>query len=249
MSSESQPEVSGAPTKPERKKSKLPQEITLYSYAKIFFLWPVVVAGVISFLVNLVFPGIPQWIHGCFWLLAMTVSTLTLGEDIPRNVAVIIGLVVVVLVMGLVILSLLNVSLGWLGTFFVSLKPDTMPKVFFDYALVVALIASFSFFVGRLDRQWRISSNQWEHISYQRVDRTIAHGSKSVRAEYPDVFEKWLLGAGDIVISDPTGKIEIERITGIPNLAKRWDILEDFLEEIRVRNIRPGLEEGASEEG
>lgn len=225
-------------------RAKLPEEIRIVSYPPLLYFWPVIVVSGVCGLLDAVGLHAPVG-YGAAFLAAFLLSAAAMGVDIPRNVAVIITLTIAVIGLLLWIFGIYSLPLAWLWEGIVWLMPRFEVHTGLGIAVFGGILYVIMLLCARLDSRWEINPNQFEHIKWGRSDRSITHGAKAVRCDFRDVLELLLgVGGGDLVIYDANGTTELERIGNIPFLMWRKEIILEYLEEVRVRGIRPGLPEG-----
>jgi hypothetical protein len=91
-------------------------------------------------------------------------------------------------------------------------------------AVPFAIMLVHSYF----DDRWRITHNEFEHYSFGRMNDSLGRGAKTIRTEFPDVFELLLGMAGTLIVYNATGTKELRRIPHImflPVVRKRLNVI------------------------
>ncbi len=168
------------------------------------------------------------WIY--LWVAAIVL--LTLGVDIDRNKAVFwVILVAAVYVLGLWLHDVKGFTLfGEIYRWFAGL--DLQYDRGFGLALSIILLVPYAVMLlwARLNDRWRITHNEFEHYAFGKMNDSLGRGAKTIRTEFPDVFELLLGLAGTLIVYNATGTRELRRIPHImflPMIRRRLDkILE-----------------------
>ncbi len=96
---------------------------------------------------------------------------------------------------------------------------------------------------GRLNDYWRITHNEFEHYSFGRVDDALGRGAKTIRTEFPDMFELLLGLAGTLIVFNATGTQELRRIQHVMFLPFVRRRLNQVLERVAVDVVQTMEEE------
>ena len=172
---------------------------------------------------------------GWVYIVALFLVLMTIGVDVERNYAVFWAVVLALIWLACWLLAEKNIPVfSHVYHFFTDLD------VRYDRAL--GLVVSIFLFVpyavmlgwAQLNSRWRITHNEFEHLSWGRADDSLARGAKRVRITYPDLFEFLLLGAGTIIVYSATGRTELRRIYNVPLLFLRRGRITQVLETTRV---------------
>jgi hypothetical protein len=114
-------------------------------------------------------------------------------------------------------------------------------------ALVVSILLSVPYALmliwGRFNDYWRITHNEFEHYSLGRMDDSLGRGAKTMRTEFPDMFELILGLAGTLIVRDASGQREIRRIQHVMFLPFVRRKLNKVLEQMAVTTLPGALEE------
>jgi len=213
-------------------------EITLYSYPKFVYLWPVILAGLVFW-----WPiGYYQWVSettlGWLYLAAMMTVFLTTCVDLNRVTSLLwLSLVAIItLTYFLVSVTVGETFLDAIGRFFASLTPP-YPT---EWALAFSIIALIPYVImvigARINNRWLIGHNKFEHRTLFGKDDSLARGAKRVKASYPDLLELLLLGSGTLTIYSAQGKgdIVLAEIHNVPGLIVRMGRIDRILESTQV---------------
>lgn len=169
---------------------------------------------------------------GWIYLWVAVLVLLTLGVDVDRNKAVFFFvLIAAIYLLGLWLQDVKNFTLfGDIYRWFASL--DVRYSRTFGFALSVILTVPFvlMLFWARLNDRWRITHNEFEHYSFGKMNDSLGRGAKTIRTDFPDVFELLLGLAGTLIVFNATGTRELRRIPHVmflPIVRRRLDkILE-----------------------
>ena len=82
---------------------------------------------------------------------------------------------------------------------------------------------------SRLQHKWKITPNEFEHISFGRSDDSLARGAKRVRCKYPDLLELILCGAGTLEVYSSTGRTKLKSIPNVPLLPLKRRAIDRIL--------------------
>lgn len=161
-------------------------------------------------------PYVSGWLEGLGWAYILTALLvfLTLGVDIGRNYAAFWVLLVVLIIVGGMWLSDTR-GITILGDIYRGFDAlDVQYNRSFALAMSIALTIPYAvmLFWARLNDRWRITHNEFEHYSFGRSDDSLGRGAKSIRTEFPDVFELLLGLAGTLIVYNATGSRELRRI-------------------------------------
>lgn len=192
--------------RPARSRTPDVHEVRFISYPKLFFTWPLILAG-------FVFYPIAAWagaesatpeVLGWLWISLLLLVVLTLGVDVDRNQAI-FWLVLFAL---LVSLGLFSNARTWLQSLGVRYNQH------FGLAISLVLLVPFilTMFWARINDAWRITHNEFEHYSFGKMDDSLGRGAKTIRTSFPDVFELLLGLAGTLVVFNANGQRELRRI-------------------------------------
>lgn len=172
-----------------------------------------------------------EWI-GWLYLWTIVLVVLTLGIDVDRNrAAFFIVLLGGSYVLGLWLRDVQGFTFfGQLYTWFAAL--DVQYNRTFGFALSVILLVPYTVMLlwARLNDYWRITHNEFEHYSFGKMNDSLGRGAKTIRTDYPDVFELLLGLAGTLIVFNASGTRELRRIPHVmflPLIRKQLDkILE-----------------------
>ena len=169
---------------------------------------------------------------GWIYLWIVVVVALTLGLDVGRNQFIFwIVVFALIWVLGLWLRDNKGFTLfgdiyrwfEWLGVQY---------NRGFGLSLSLILLAPYVIMLlaARLNDQWRITHNEFEHYSFGKMDDSLGRGAKTIRTSFPDVLELLLGGAGTLIVFNATGTRELRRIPHVmflPLVRKRLNkILE-----------------------
>lgn len=188
-------------------------EIKFVAYPKLFFIWPLLLAGFLFYPFANKLNDFGLETLGWIYVIIILLVVLTLAVDVNRNVA--IFLVVVGIAFWLLGEFLENKGFTIVGNIYAwlnSLDVRYEPKL----GLAISIVLSLPFLVlliyAHVDDRWRITHNEFEHYSLGRMDDSLGRGAKTTRTAFPDVFEMLLGLAGTLIVYNATGTKELRRI-------------------------------------
>jgi len=175
------------------------------------FVWPVIAAGLLFWL----FPWeAAQPYLGWAYLLIWTFVVLTLGVDVGRDQAAFwVVLLLLIGAGGALINAWFQIPvLGQIYGFFggLGVRYDRGLGLGMSVVLLIPFIIMIVW--ARFNDRWRITHNEFEHYRFGRATESLGRGAKTIRIEYPDVFEMVLGLAGTLIVYSATGRQELRRI-------------------------------------
>ena len=193
--------------------------VTFVAYPKLFFVWPLIVAGYLFYFIGsgMEEGGTGLEVLGWTYITVIGFVLLTLGIDVTRNQAIVWAVLILALWVGGLYLQdvqglpLLSDIYGWLAGLDAAYDPG------FGLALSIVMTVPFLVMLGHsyLDDRWRITHNEFEHYSFGRMNDSLGRGAKTIRTEFPDVFELLLGMSGTLIVFNATGTKELRRIPHI----------------------------------
>ena len=208
--------------------------VVFHAYPKLIFCWPLIFAGYVFYFLPAAWAtGTPV---GWLYLATAFLVLLTMGVDVERNYAVVwIVLIAAFYILGLWLRDTQHFTLfGDVYRRFAAMDVRYNP----DLGLVLSIFLSVPYAVmlvwARVQDKWRITHNEFEHLSWGRTDDSLARGAKRVRTSYPDVFELLLCGAGTLIIYAANGDTELRRIEHVPMLPALRGKITQLLESTAV---------------
>jgi hypothetical protein len=216
----------------------VPREVVFYSYPKLVYAWPVLLAGYVFYWLPT--GGMIGAIAGWVYLFLMLCVLMTLAIDLERNYAFVWTLIVLLLITvgGLVSTQFAIPVFAGLFTFLWALGTEYNR----GFGLALSLMMSGPWLVMllwvRLNHRWRITHNEFEHYAWGRADDSLARGAKRVRSTYPDLLEFLIgLGAGTLIVYSATGRTELRRIPNVLLLPRVRRKINHLLESQQVTTV------------
>lgn len=212
-------------------------EVRFIAYPKLLFIWPLIVVGI-------VFYPLAGWFEptggemnagalealGWVYLLLTVIVLMTLGVDVTRNQAIIWAVVIAALWIGGRYLEDVK-GLTILGNIYAWFNSLDL-RYHRGYGLAASAVLAVPFAImlvhSYFDDRWRITHNEFEHYSFGRMNDSLGRGAKTIRTEFPDVFELLLGMAGTLIVYNATGTKELRRIPHImflPVVRKRLNVI------------------------
>ncbi len=209
-------------------RQKYESMVEFHAYPKLIFAWPVIVIGPLLWLLGWI--GVSQEILAWVFIVVSFIVVLAMGVDLERNHAF----------MWFLFLGMLSFLGMWLHErkiftdlhilkFLRELDLAMDPKVSLIISAFLCVPYAVMYLWTRIQHKWRFSATEFEHISFGKQEFSISRGAKSIRCEYPDLFEMILCCAGSVVIYDAHGKHVLQRIENVPMLPFVKDRLDDIL--------------------
>ncbi len=150
------------------------------------------------------------WIYIFITLLVL----LTLGVDVDRNQAVFwVVLFGLFWILGLWLRDVKGITVfGNIYNWFDGLNVQYNRNLGISLSIVMLVPYLLMIFWARLNSQWRITHNEFEHYSFGKMDDSLGRGAKTIRSTFPDVFEMLLGMAGTLIVYNASGQQELRRI-------------------------------------
>ena len=222
-----------------------PHEVSFVAYPKFFFVWPLILLGFLFYV-------LAGWLNedalevlGWVYLVVLALVLMTLGVDVNRNQAIIWAVVIGALWIGGKYLEKVQgiTILGDIYRWFNSL--DVQYNRAFGLATSVVLLVPFAamMVLSRLDSRWRITHNEFEHYAFGRMSDSLGRGAKTIRTDFPDVFELLFGLAGTLIVYNATGTKELRRIPHIMFLPMVRKKLNRILETTSITSAQMEEEE------
>jgi hypothetical protein len=153
-------------------------------------------------------------ILGWIYIWATVLVLLTLGIDVDRNMAAFwILLVVAVYILGMWLHDVKGFTLfGDIYRWFAGLNVQYDRRL--GLVLSILLLVPYVLMLGwaRINDRWRITHNEFEHYTFGKMNDSLGRGAKTIRTDFPDVFELLLGLAGTLIVYNASGTRELRRI-------------------------------------
>lgn len=216
-------------------KAKRLSEITVYSYPKLVYVWPIIALGYVF-----LFSPSWDWVNSStiawIYLGVMVTVFLTVCIDLDRIASLLWLSLIIIITLGYTVIRLYfgATFLDDIGRWFASLSPDYPAQ--FCYVIGILLTIPYVIMIigTRANNPWDISHNQIEHRSFLGKDDVHARGAKRVKVTYPDMLELLLLGSGTLTVYTAQGNHIIAEIRNIPLLIFRMGRIDRILEALEV---------------
>src|SRR3989339_127155 len=207
-----------------------PKSVTFYYYPKFIFAWPLIVAGVLFWLLYFAIGSKADTTLGWIYQSILIIVVATLGIDLRFRHMLVCLVLVLLLVVSLVALNLAGVDI-YTGPF-VILK---LCNPYFDAggALFVSIVLAILYIL----MYWWVHLFQKVHIDeggevivsiYGESDITFLADNRVVNVDFPDVLERIMVpGTGALIITDRmSGKtLRLENIPRLASLQKQMEHL------------------------
>ncbi len=227
-------------------------QVTFVAFPKLFFVWPLIVVGFLFYFVAAgMEPGgggleVLGWLYIGLILLVL----LTLGVDVTRNQAIVWGVLILAIWIGGQYLqdvkgiTIVGDLYRWLNGL------DAEYNRGFGLAVSLMLLVPFIVMLihSYMDDRWRITHNEFEHYSFGRMNDSLGRGAKTIRTEFPDIFELLLGMSGTLIVFNATGTKELRRIPHIMFLPFVRTRLNKILERTAITAAMAEAEEDDDDE-
>lgn len=248
--------AAGASAAARHAREKALHEINFVTYPKLLFIWPLVLAGFVFYPLAYPEQGAPaasvattgaaqapsaasqpllQVSHrlevlGWVYLWVVVVVLLTLGVDVDRNMAVFWVVVVVGLyVLGLWLRDVHGFTLfGNIYRWFAGLDVQYDRKLGLATSIVLTVPYVLMLLWAHINDRWRITHNEFEHYTFGKMNDSLGRGAKTIRTDFPDVFELLLGLAGTLIVYNASGTKELRRIPHVmflPFIRRRLNVI------------------------
>lgn len=189
-------------------------EVTFITYPKLLFIWPLLLAGFVFYPIAGYLNEHALSTMGWAYLFIAVLVIMALGVDVNRNQAAFwVVLIFGVWILGLWLRDVKGITVfGNIYNFFASINAKYDRG--FGLALSLILLVPYVIMIAwaRINDRWRITHNEFEHYSFGKMDDALGRGSKTIRADFPDVFEMILGMAGTLIVYNANGNQELRRI-------------------------------------
>lgn len=224
-----------------------PHEVRFISYPKLLFIWPLILMGYLLYPFTGGAPSTGPSTAAWLYIWALILVIMAIGVDVGRNAAVFwLVLIGGVYFLGLWLRDVQGITVfGDIYKFFRGLNVQYDRSL--GLALSILLTIPYLIMVGWawVNDRWRITHNEVEHYSMGRMDDSLGRGAKTIRSEFPDVFELILGMCGTLIIFDSTGTRELRRIPHVMFLPFVRDKLAKILERTAVTETTAGDDDDA----
>ena len=185
------------------------------------------------------------WVY--LWIIVLVL--LTLGVDVERNMATFwVVLVVALYVLGLWLRDVHGFTVfGNIYRWFAGLDVQYDRRL--GLAVSIVLLVPFVLMVlwACINDRWRITHNEFEHYTFGKMNDSLGRGAKTIRTDFPDVFELLLGLAGTLIVYNASGTKELRRIPHVMFLPFRRRRLNQILETTAVTAAQTEEEEDDDE--
>lgn len=201
-------------------------EVTFTAYPKYLFVWPVILAGFLFYPLALGLNEGALEVLGWVYITIVSLVFVSQGIDVNRNQAIFWGVLIFALwILGLYLDQVKNIPvfgsiLGWLGN--INVQYNGAMGVALSIVLTIPYLIMIVY--AKLNDRWRITHNEFEHYAFGKQDDSLGRGAKTIRTEFPDVFEMLFGMAGTLIVYNASGNQELRRIPHVlflPMIRKR----------------------------
>ena len=203
--------------------------VTIRSYPKTIFLWPLLLVSFVLWLLQLLYPD-PVSIFGFIWMGTFFVNVFILAFDFSSAKFFVLIMVVVVVILLFIFLILPNVSITFPGGEDFNFG---ITAIFYAWiALLLLLLWGLTWLSTRFD-YYKIERNEIYHKSgiFSSAER-LPTKSLRIKKEIPDVFEFFLLRSGRITLLPGHG--DVIPLNNVLNINKKEDQIDWLLSHISI---------------
>ncbi|MDD5026192.1 MAG: hypothetical protein PHH13_02325 [Candidatus Peribacteraceae bacterium] len=206
-------------------KSDFPQSITFYHYPKMLYMWPLIVAGVLFWVLYFALGPKADTPLGWLYQSILIIVVVTLGIDLRFRHMLVCLVVAMLLIVSLVTLNLAGVDI-YTGPFSVLklCKPYFDAGGAFFTSIILAILYVLMYVWVHFFRKVKISEGIVTVSIYGESDITFLADSRVINVDFPDVLKR-LLGpdAGTVTITDTKSgrSVTLQNIPFLSSLKKR----------------------------
>ncbi|MFW9876736.1 MAG: hypothetical protein ACFFG0_26880 [Candidatus Thorarchaeota archaeon] len=212
------------------KPAKHPTEIYLRSYPKVIFFWPLLVTSLILWLIQALSGEEPVSVLGNIWFIVFFTNLFVIAFDFSSTKFFVLILAIVIVLLLVVFLVLPNFTVDFTS---IELDIGLTWQFYMVMSIILALILGIIMISTRFE-YYKIERNEIIHKSgiFSSAER---YPVKSLRfkKEIPDVFEFFLLRAGQFTIL-PGRVDEVMILPTVLNVNKKEKQLDWLLSHVSV---------------
>ena len=226
--------------------SRTEPRVSLWSFPKAIFAWPLAACGLVVIGADLVGAGGAWggWLQLTCTLLVL--FALALDADAAGSaVLILLGGLSGFFALWLRLVSDVDLfSLSWQAL--ARMIPGASVEVAYLSLSAGAFLILYAVLRAAYDGRWQITPNEFQRIVTLRRRESHARGATTVQAEFPDLLE-WLLGggAGTLTIRDPRTRRVMDRIPHVFFLASKINRINRLLELREVLHTDNGGDDGS----
>jgi hypothetical protein len=216
--------------KKEETKKKGIQEVTLRSYSKVIFFYPLFFASLVLWILQFIY-GDPIALFGFIWMIFFAANLFVVAFDFGSTKFFILLLAIVIIALLVIFLVLPNVEISGLpapGEFNIE-----MTSMFYLIVTVILGFILLLIIIAAHLNYWKIERNEIYHKTGLLADANrYPVRDLRIKKEITDVFEFLVLRAGSITLY--TGKGEDFRLPTVPNVNNKIEDLNYLLSHVKV---------------
>jgi len=201
--------------------------VTLRSYPKVIFLWPLLLVSFVLFLLQLLDPGAEiEAIYGLIWMITFFVNLFILALDFSSAKFFVLVVIVIIFILLFVFFIMPYLGTWAIINFFITWQFYGM------IALILAILWGLTWIATRFD-YYKIERNEIYHKTgiFTSAER-LPTKSLRIKKEIPDVFEFFLLRAGRITLLPGHG--DVIPLPNILNINKKEKQIDWLLSHISI---------------
>lgn len=213
------PAPAAQPARPARKREKIVERVIVRSLPEVVFLYPTMIAAALASLMTS-----QDWGSASLWgnvfLIVFGINLIVVAFDFPRTTSLTFFFLIIAIILGAIMLNDRREFLPSLRNQTHKLHPAADPQFYFIIAAILAFIMVVVFIIHTWFDYWEVSSNELihHHGVLGSLERLPSPGIK-LDKEITDVFEYFLLGAGQLVIT-PSGEGRPIVLKNVPRIER-----------------------------
>ncbi len=209
------------------KKTKTVTEIKLRSYPKVIFLYPLLIASFVLWIIQFALGEPESWL-GNIWMIIFFINLFIMAFDFSSTKFFLLILAVVIII--LLLIFLLPGGLLPAGAFDFNL--GLTAEFYFISTIVLTFILGLVLLSAQFD-YWKIERNEIYHKAgiFTSAER-IPTKSLRIKKEIPDVFEFFILRAGSITLMPGHG--DVIPLNTVLNVNKKSEQIDWLLSHISM---------------
>ncbi len=209
------------------KKTKSVTEIKLRSYPKVIFLYPLLIASFVLWIIQFALTYLEPWL-GNIWMIILFINLFIMAFDFSSTKFFLLILAVVIIVLLLVFLLPGGIVPSGAFNFNLGLPAE----FYFISTIILAFILGLVLLSAQFD-YWKIERNEIYHKAgiFTSAER-IPTKSLRIKKEIPDVFEFFILRAGSITLMPGHG--DVIPLNTVLNVNKKSEQIDWLLSHISM---------------
>lgn len=219
----------GKTTEEGKPKQVSEEKVTIRSYSKIIFFYPLFLTSLVLGFIQLFFAE-NLAILGFIWMIVFFINLFVTAFNISSTKFFILVLAIIVIVLLLVFFVLPNVAF----TIFIppgEFNIEMTMQFYFITAVILGFLLLLAFLETRIN-YWEVERNEIYHEKgiFAEAERYPIRGLR-LRKDIPDVFEYLILRAGSITLQTEEETFHLDTV---PNVTDKEDKIDRLLSHLSV---------------